>query len=107
MDNTARNSAEARTAQNSNSFPLASNFGSEPGLSTCEHTLHLFDGQGKITGSWHGEETENGIRYSCRHCGKFYGYQPNEKTQKQHYQAYLEQQRRMGCPGCGEEPFMG
>ncbi len=47
----------------------------------CDHTLELFDEQGQIRGSWAGEDSSNGIRYSCRHCGKFYGYQPNKQSQ--------------------------
>ncbi len=73
----------------------------------CDHTIELFDQHGKIRGSWKGEDSPNGIRYSCRHCEKFYGYQPHKNSQEAMHQAYLEQQRRLNCPGCGDGPFMG
>lgn len=73
----------------------------------CDHTIELHDQHGQIRGSWKGEETAHGIRYSCRHCGKFYGYQPNKDSEEAMYRAYLEQQRRLNCPGCGESPFVG
>lgn len=44
--------------------------------SLCRHTLHLVDQNGARCGSWIGENTPEGIRYSCRNCGKFYGYAP-------------------------------
>ena len=73
----------------------------------CDHTLHLSDANGTPTGSWSANSTRDGIYYSCACCGKLYGYQPNKKSDAEMYQAYLEQQRRLACPGCGEEPFMG
>lgn len=73
----------------------------------CDHTLHLSDANGKPTGSWSAISTKDGIHYSCACCGKLYGYQPNKKSDAEMYEAYLEQQRRLACPGCGEEPFMG
>lgn len=42
--------------------------------SCCDHTLHLFTDDGRPQGSWAAERTENGLRYSCQGCGKFYGY---------------------------------
>ena len=42
----------------------------------CQHTLHLTDSQGQPRGSWVGEPTKHGTRFSCRCCGKFYGYRP-------------------------------
>ncbi len=75
--------------------------------SVCDHAIQLIDQHGKIRGSWMGEDSQNGTRYSCRHCGKFYGYQPNKTSQEAMHQAYLEQQRRLNCPGCGDSPFMG
>lgn len=75
----------------------------------CDHTLHLRDQQGRRIGSWAEERTEHGVRVACRYCGKFYGYcdPKREPTPEQLRQAYLEQQRRRSCPGCGEEPFLG
>ena len=73
----------------------------------CDHTIELFDPQGRLRGSWIGEDSPHGTRYACQRCGKFYGYQPDKKSQEAMYQAYLEQQRRLNCPGCGDSPFMG
>ncbi len=73
----------------------------------CDHTLHLSDTNGKPTGSWSANSTKDGIHYSCACCGKLYGYQPDKKSDAEMYKAYLEQQRRLACPGCGEEPFLG
>jgi len=28
-------------------------------------------------------------------------------SQEEMHKLYLEQQRRLACPGCGEEPFLG
>jgi hypothetical protein len=42
----------------------------------CNHTLHLVDSAGNQTGSWIGEKSRFGTRFSCPHCGKFYGYLP-------------------------------
>jgi hypothetical protein len=39
----------------------------------CNHTLHLND----AGSTWQGEDTDHGLRYSCRVCGKLYGYKPN------------------------------
>ncbi len=80
---------------------------SQPLELVCDHTIELFDQQGRVRGSWVGEDSPNGIRYSCRKCGKFYGYQPNKHSKEAMYQAYLEQQRRLNCPGCGDGTFMG
>ncbi len=79
----------------------------QPMEPVCDHTIELFDQQGRIRGSWIGEDSPDGTRYSCRHCGKFYGFQPNKTSQDAMYQAYLEQQRRLNCPGCGDGPFIG
>ncbi len=76
-------------------------------LSVCNHTNQLSDGSGQPLGSWIATDTRHGIRYSCGGCGKLYGYQPNKKSDAEMYQAYLAQQRRLACPGCGEEPFLG
>lgn len=79
---------------------------SQPSELVCDHTIELFDRNGRLRGSWIGDDSPNGIRYSCQHCSKFYGYQPDKKSQEAMYQAYLEQQRRLNCPGCGDGPFM-
>ena len=32
---------------------------------------------------------------------------PQQLSQEEMQRRYLEQQRRLACPGCGEEPFLG
>jgi len=32
---------------------------------------------------------------------------PQELSQEEMRRRYLEQQRRLACPGCGEAPFLG
>ncbi len=32
---------------------------------------------------------------------------PQQILQEEMRRRYLEQQRRLACPGCGEEPFLG
>ncbi len=76
-------------------------------LIVCDHTTQLIDERGQPLGSWTAADTKDGIRYSCGGCGKLYGYQPNKKSDAEMYQAYLEQQRRRACPGCGEDAFLG
>lgn len=75
----------------------------------CNHTLHHKDDSGRLAGTWIETNGPYGTRVSCRVCGKFFGYHPNEakRTDDELYKAYLEQQRRLACPGCGEEPFLG
>jgi hypothetical protein len=80
-----------------------------PIAEVCNHTLHHKDPAGKLEGTWIETSGAYGIRVSCRVCGKFFGYHPKEsdRTDEELYKAYLEQQRRLACPGCGEEPFLG
>ena len=73
----------------------------------CNHTSHLLDTKGQPSGSWIAKNTKEGIGYSCGGCGSIYGYQLDKKSDAELYQAYLQQQRRLACPGCGEEPFLG
>ncbi len=54
--------------------------GAPKSFAVCDHTLELFDGQGRLRGTWKGDDSPHGIRYACCHCGKFYGYQPNRKS---------------------------
>lgn len=79
----------------------------QPQELACDHTIELLDQYGKLRGSWKGEDSSNGIRYSCRNCGWFYGYQPDKKAQEAMYHEYPEQQQRLNGPGCGDGPFMG
>ena len=74
---------------------------------TCNHTLHAHDEHGRLTGSWTHKETEHGVRVVCRECGRLYGQLGTADLQKKMRAAYIQQQRRRGCPGCGEEPFLG
>lgn len=77
-------------------------------MNECDHTLKAIDETGVTTGSWVIRETGAIRRVECGVCGKFYGRIPtNPNDQKRANQAYLEQQRRRACPGCGEEPFLG
>ena len=104
LHNSGRNDSTGETT----SKPYAENPDSTPITPLiCDHTLHLSDANGTPTGSWSAAGTKDGIHYSCACCGKLYGYQPNKKSDAEMYKAYLEQQRRLSCPGCGEEPFLG
>ena len=75
----------------------------------CDHTLHHRDQNGKLNGSWIETVGPCGVRVACRVCDRLFGYKPKEagRTDDELYEAYLEQQRRRACPGCGEEPFLG
>ncbi len=78
-------------------------------MNECEHNIEAIDREGRTTGSWTIEQSGKAQRVVCRVCGKFYGYIDTcsqAKKQEQMRQAYLEQQRRLACPGCGEEPFL-
>lgn len=48
----------------------------------CEHTLHHLDSVGNLCGSWGQTPTKYGLRISCKVCGKFYGYSPNQKNRR-------------------------
>jgi len=49
----------------------------------------------------------NTVTYTaCNFCGVRYG-KHNPSDEETVRRAYLEQQRRLACPGCGEEPFLG
>ncbi len=75
----------------------------------CDHTIEALDSAGQPTGSWV-VQTEGGVtRVVCGVCGKLYGrLDAGDKRQKlSASQAYLLQQQRRACPGCGEEPFLG
>jgi len=76
-------------------------------MSECEHTLHPVDEQGEPTGTWMLEDGGGSLRVICRVCLKFYGnIDSRESKEADLRKAYLEQQRRLSCPGCGEEPFL-
>ena len=75
----------------------------------CDHTPHHRDQDGRPIGSWAESTGPYGVRVACQVCDKLFGYMPNDagRTDQELHEAYLEQQRRRACPGCGEEPFLG
>lgn len=75
---------------------------------SCDHTPQAFDEQGGLVGSWRIDESQPTPRVVCTHCDKFYGYLRDDRQLQQRLEAaYRQQQRRLACPGCGEEPFLG
>ena len=81
-------------------------------MSQCNHTPFPVDPNGATTGSWIIDYQGDTARIVCEICRRFYGYLPTAEGKRHDEearlrQAYLEQQRRLSCPGCGEEPFLG
>lgn len=75
---------------------------------TCDHTHQAFNEHGELLGTWRIDESQHSPRVVCMHCGKFYGYLRNDQQLQERLEsAYRQQQRRLSCPGCGEEPFLG
>lgn len=74
---------------------------------SCHHTDHCHHDDGRLAGTWTYQVTNSGSRVVCRECGIPYGQVADPDSQSQMRKAYLEQQRRRACPGCGEEPFLG
>lgn len=66
----------------------------------CDHALHHVDANGKQLGSWVSTNGPYGNRVDCRFCHKLFGYLPNEvgRTDKQLYEAYLEQLSQRSFP---------
>ncbi len=61
-----------------------------------------------VLGSWIEVEMGSSVRIECMACGELYGVIERIKMTAEEMQAaYLEQQRRLACPGCGESPFLG
>ncbi len=72
----------------------------------CNHLEQVKSLDGQLLGSWVEIEIDKVIYTACTYCGVRYGKHnpPDEEAARR---AYLEQQRRLACPGCGEEPFLG
>lgn len=72
----------------------------------CQHTRQYRAESGDLIGSWIEVQLESETIISCEYCGidfeMFF-----KQSQEEMLRAYHEQQRRLGCPGCGEEPFLG
>ncbi len=74
----------------------------------CNHTADHKNAAGVLLGSWIEVEIGSTIRIECVACKKLYGVIERKTMSPEEMQAaYLEQQRRLACPGCGEEPFLG
>lgn len=78
-------------------------------MKTCDHTLQALNSAGQPTGSWVIEEKGGVRRVVCGVCGKVYGRLSvdNQRQKMTANEAYLQQQQRRACPGCGEDPFLG
>ncbi|MBX3424271.1 MAG: hypothetical protein KF688_01205 [Pirellulales bacterium] len=75
---------------------------------SCDHTPQAFNEQGGLVGSWRIDDSQRPPRVVCSQCGKFYGYlRDDRRLQERLEAAYRQQQQRLSCPGCGEEPFVG
>lgn len=44
---------------------------------------------------------------ACTRCGGLTESKPTEAEKERLKKLYLEQQKRLSCPGCGESPFLG
>lgn len=74
----------------------------------CDHTADHKNAAGVQLGSWIEVDMGNKIRIECVACKKLYGVIERRAMSPEEMQAaYLEQQRRLACPGCGESPFLG
>lgn len=76
-------------------------------MTQCDHTLHAIDNNGQTTGTWVVREVGGVRRVACGSCGKVYGRlhtAPHADSESR--KRYEEQQRRLACPGCGEDPFI-
>ena len=81
---------------------------------SCHHVEQVRTPDGQLLGSWIEIEIYtvtytacNTVTYTaCNFCGVRYG-KHNPSDEETVRRAYLEQQRRLACPGCGEEPFLG
>lgn len=73
---------------------------------TCEHTESHLNSAGNLQGSWEEIPIPEGLRIQCRCCGKIFGT-IRDTSPEDAMRAYMEQQARRACPGCGESPFLG
>ena len=72
----------------------------------CQHTPCHKSEDGQMQGSWVEIRIESITYVACNICGAKFGTVANANDEAVR-QAYLEQQRRLACPGCGESPFLG
>jgi len=72
----------------------------------CQHTACHKSEDGQMQGSWVEVRVESITYVACNFCGVQFGAVANANDEAVR-QAYLEQQRRLACPGCGESPFLG
>jgi len=73
---------------------------------SCHHVEQVRTPDGQLLGSWIEIEIYTVTYTACNFCGVRYG-KHNPSDEETVRRAYLEQQRRLACPGCGEEPFLG
>ena len=74
----------------------------------CNHTADHKNAAGVLLGTWIEVDMGNKIRFECVACKKLYVVIERRTMSPEEMQAaYLDQQRRLACPGCGEEPFLG
>ncbi len=74
----------------------------------CNHTTDHKSAAGVLLGSWIEVGIGHKIRIECVACKKLYGViERRTMSPDEMHAAYIEQQRRLACPGCGEEPFLG
>jgi hypothetical protein len=86
--------------------PDYSNLSQSTVASHCQHTQEYRTESGELLGSWIEVSMESKTVISCRGCGiEFQKFV--EGVQAEMLRAYQEQMRRLACPGCGEEPFLG
>ena len=73
---------------------------------SCNHTAQHKSDDGQTLGSWVEIKIDSITYIACSCCGIKFGTKPKTDDDAAR-RAYLEQQRRLACPGCGEEPFLG
>lgn len=76
----------------------------ESGSTSCQHTTQHQSTSGVFLGTWIEVKVAEGSRVVCSVCGKLF---EQIKSDEEILAAYLEQQLRLACPGCGESPFLG
>ncbi len=73
---------------------------------SCQHTPCHKSENGQMQGTWVEIRVDSITYVACNICGAKFGTVANANDEMIR-QAYLEQQRRLACPGCGESPFLG
>lgn len=79
----------------------------EPQVSVCNHTETHKNGSGELLGTWIEIPIDDGILVKCCVCSLQYGVIKQPSKDDVMLKAYLQQQSRRSCPGCGEDPFLG